>query len=323
MFLLILPLLGWLILLFRQKKRTVTFSGTSQISALSSTKDKVLIEMPVILRALCLLLIIICICRPQTFNVSRDIKSPGVDILLCMDTSGSMQALDFKLGKKSVDRLTAVKKVVSDFVKKREHDRIGLVVFGEYAFTQAPLTMDKGLLLNLIDHMEIGMAGDSTAVGSALAIAGKRIKDIPAKSKIIILLTDGRNNAGDVTPKKAAEALKTLGIKIYTIGVGGKGEAPFKVRGIFGRERIIYQKVDLDETTLQEIAAIGNGRYFRAADSKQLAEIYDIIDRAEKTEVKVKEFFHFNELYVYFLIPALIILAIEIIVKNFLLRSIP
>ncbi|CAN2040656.1 Ca-activated chloride channel homolog [Candidatus Magnetomoraceae bacterium gMMP-15] len=321
MLLLFIALFLWLYLLYCQKKRTITFSGASQLKALAG-KGSYLIELPTILRTLCLVLLIFAVARPQTYNMSREIKSPGVDIVLCMDTSGSMQALDFKLNNESVDRLTAVKKVVSDFVKKRENDRISLIVFGEYAFTQAPLTQDKGLLLNLIENMKIGMAGDSTAIGSALAIAGKRIKDIPAKSKIVILLTDGVNNAGDITPKEAAEALEALNIKIYTIGVGGHGPAPFKVHGFFG-QKIIYREVDLDEKTLQQISSIGKGRYFRAADSDQLSEIYDLIDKAEKTEVKVKEFFHFRELYLYFLIPALILLALEMALKGFVIRSIP
>jgi len=300
----------------------MTFSQTSQLKKLAAKKDEFIIDLPLYLRILCMALLILTISRPQSYNISRDIKTPGVDILLCMDTSGSMQALDFKLGNTSVDRLTAVKKVVGDFIKKRDKDRIGLVIFGKYAFTQAPLTMDKGLLLSLVNRMEIGMAGDQTAIGSALAIAGKRIKDIPAKAKIVILLTDGESNAGDVTPIQAAEALKALNIKIYTIGVGSKGKAPFKVQDFFG-ERTIYQKVNLDETTLRQIADIGNGRYFRAANTKELSEIYDIIDREEKTEVKVKEFFHYRELYGYFLIPAMIILLLEIFIQAFVVRSIP
>jgi Ca-activated chloride channel family protein len=320
---LLIPLILWGYFLIRKRRqKTMTFSQTSLLKRLASKKDELIIDLPVYLRLLCMIFLILTICRPQSYNVSREIKSPGVDILLCMDTSGSMQALDFKLGKQSVDRLTAVKKVVSDFVKKRENDRIGLVVFGDYAFTQAPLTMDKGLLLNLIDRMDIGMAGDKTAIGSALAIAGKRIKDIPAKAKIVILLTDGRNNSGDITPSQAAEALEALNIKIYTIGVGGKGKAPFKVRGFFG-EKIVYQEVDLDEKTLRKIAQTGNGKYFRAADTEELSEIYDIIDREEKTEVKVKEFFHFKELYAYFLIPAMFICLLEIFIQAFVVRSLP
>jgi Ca-activated chloride channel family protein len=242
--------------------------------------------------------------------------------MLSLDTSGSMQALDFKLDGEPVSRLTAVKKVVRDFIKKREADRIGLVVFGEEAFTQSPLTMDKGLLMELVDKMEIGMAGDRTAIGSAIAVGGKRLKDLEAKSRILILLTDGRHNEGDITPEQAAEAVGALGVKLYTIGVGGKGPAPFRVKGIFGT-RIVHQRVDLDEETLKKIAQVGGGKYFRAADSDQLAEIYDIIDREEKTEVKVKEFFHFRELYPYFLVPALILFGLEIFLRSTLLRVLP
>jgi Ca-activated chloride channel family protein len=274
------------------------------------------------LRTACLVLLILAASRPQLYNVSRDIRSAGVDIMLCLDTSGSMRALDFELDGEPVSRLTAVKKVVSEFLKKREMDRIGLVVFGEEAFTQSPLTMDKGLLLSLVEDMEIGMAGDRTAIGSAIAIGGKRLKDLKAKSKILVLLTDGRNNAGDITPEQAADAVRALGVKIYAIGVGGKGPAPFKVKTLFGT-RIVHQRVDLDEKTLMDVAKIGDGKYFRAADSKRLSEIYDIIDREEKTEIKVKEFFHFRELYHYFLIPALILFGLEIFLRTTFLRVIP
>jgi len=270
----------------------------------------------------CLILLVISAARPQFYNVSREIRSPGVDIMLCLDTSGSMQALDFELNGDPVTRLTAVKKVVRDFIIKRQMDRIGLVVFGEAAFTQSPLTLDKGLLLGLVDKMEIGMAGDSTAIGSAIAIGGKRLKDLKAKARILILLTDGRNNAGEITPERAAEAVRSLGIKIYTIGVGGEGPAPFKVETLFGTQ-ILHQRVDLDERTLRRIAEIGEGRYFRAADSEQLSEIYDIIDKTEKTEVKIKEFFHFRELYTFFLIPALVLLILETALRATLVRVIP
>jgi len=279
-------------------------------------------KIPLSLRAGCLVFLVITAARPQLFNVSREVRSSGVDIILCVDTSGSMQAMDFKLNGEPVSRLTAVKKVVNEFIKKRETDRIGLVVFGEEAFTQSPLTMDKGLLLNLVEKMEIGMAGDRTALGSAIAIGGKRLKDLQAESKILILLTDGRHNAGDITPEQAADAVGALGIKIYTIGVGGKGPAPFRVKTIFGTG-IVHQQVDLDEETLRKVAEIASGKYFRAADSRELSEIYDTIDQAEKTEVKVKEFFHFRELYYYFLIPALLLFGLEILLRLTFLRVIP
>jgi len=313
---------GWLAFRIWKKPSALTYSMTSQIARLAGGSHNFISKAPLVLRTLCLVLLVVTAARPQLYNVSREVKSPGVDIMLCLDTSGSMQALDFELNGEPVSRLTAVKKVVSDFIKKRETDRIGLVVFGEEAFTQSPLTLDKGLLLELVSKMEIGMAGDRTAIGSAIAIGGKRLKDLQAKSKILIVLTDGRQNAGDVGPEQAAEAVNALGVKIYSIGVGGTGSAPFPVETPFGR-RIVRRKVDLDEDTLRRVAQKGGGKYFRAADSKQLEEIYDIIDREQKTEVKVKEFFHFQELYPYFLIPALLLFALELLFRNTILRLLP
>jgi Ca-activated chloride channel family protein len=313
---------GWLFFALRRKPASITYPMTSRMAELYGGGRQIRDKIPMLLRTVCLILLVMGAARPQFYNMSREIRSSGVDIMLSLDTSGSMQALDFQLDGDPVSRLIAVKKVVSEFIKKREMDRIGLVVFGEEAFTQSPLTLDKGLLLGLVEKMEIGMAGDSTAIGSAIAIGGKRLKDLKAKSKILILLTDGRHNAGDVTPEQAAEAVRALGVKIYTIGVGGDGPAPFRVNTMFGT-RIIHQRVDLDEVTLKKVARIGGGEYFRAADSKRLSEIYEIIDREEKTDVKVKEFFHFRELYPYFLIPAIILLGLEIFLKTTILRVIP
>ena len=313
---------AWLFFALRRKEAGISYSMTSRMAEIAGSGSRQWDKIPFLLRTACLILLVLAAARPQFYNTSREIKSPGVDIMLCLDTSGSMRALDFQLDLEPVSRLTAVKKVVSDFIKKREMDRIGLVVFGAEAFTQSPLTLDKGLLLGLVEKMEIGMAGDRTAVGSALAIGGKRLKDLKAKSRILILLTDGRSNAGEITPEEAAEAVRALGVKVYTIGVGGEGPAPFKVKSFFGT-RIIHQRVDLDETTLKSIAKIGGGKYFRAANQERLSEIYDIIDKEEKTEVIVKEFFHFRELYRFFLIPALILLMLEILLKNTILRVIP
>lgn len=321
--LILLPVAAaWLILSLIRKPSGLTFSFTSKLMQMADNRDRILARTPLILRLCCLILLVVAAARPQFYNVSRETTSPGVDIILCLDTSGSMRALDFKLDSKPVTRLTAVKKVVSDFIEKRKTDRIGLIVFGEEAFTQSPLTMDKGLLLELIKRMEIGMAGDRTAIGSAIAIGGKRLKELKAKSRILILLTDGRNNAGEITPEQAAEAVGILGIKIYSIGVGGEGPAPFKIQTVFG-ERLIQQRVDLDEKTLKNVARIGGGKYFRASNSKSLSEIYEIIDQAEKTEVKVKEFFHFKELFAYFLVPALFLLIIESLLRLTVLRVLP
>ncbi len=316
---LLVAVAAWLVYALRRRPAGITYSMASAMAQLAGGGSRRRAKAPLFLRALCLVLLVLGSARPQLYNVSREIRSPGVDIMLCLDTSGSMQALDFRLDDEPVTRLTAVKKVVTDFVKKRELDRIGFVVFGEEAFTQSPLTLDKGLLLGLVDQMEIGMAGDRTAIGSAIAIGGKRLKDLKAKSKILILLTDGRHNTGDVTPQEAAEAVSALGIKLYTIGVGGRGPAPFRVRTVFGT-RLVHQEVDLDEETLRKVAGIGGGKYFRAADSEELSEIYDMIDREEKTEIKVKEFSHFRELYYYFLIPALFLFTVEILLRNTVLR---
>jgi Ca-activated chloride channel family protein len=322
LFVLLAGVVGWVLYTFWKKPAGITHSITARLAELAGRGSGWRQHILPAVRAGCLILLVLTAARPQLYNVAREIRSPGVDIIMCLDTSGSMQALDFKLDDKPVSRLTAIKKVVSEFIKKREVDRIGLVVFGEEAFTQAPLTLDKGLLLGLVEKMTIGMAGDRTAIGSALAIGGKRLKDLKAPSKILILLTDGRSNAGDLTPEQAAEAVRALGVKIYTIGVGGRGPAPFPVQSLFGTQ-IVQRQVDLDEATLKKIAAIGGGKYFRATDTAGLEEIYDSIDHAEKTEVKVKEFFNFRELYPYFLIPALILLGLEILLKTTVLRTVP
>jgi Ca-activated chloride channel homolog len=308
--------------LFMRKPPAVDFSLASRLARISGSSGSIMAGIPGGLRVLSLILLIIAAARPQMYNVSREVLSPGVDIMLCLDTSGSMAGLDFELDGKPATRLTAVKKVVNDFIMKRPNDRIGIVVFGQEAFTQAPLTMDKGLLLSLVDNMQIGMAGDSTAIGSALAISGKRLKDLSAPSKVVVLLTDGNSNTGEITPQEAANALKALKIKVYTIGVGGKGETPFLVDTPFGKQ-LVYQRVDLNEDALKEIAAATGGRSFLASNTGDLSKIYGIIDSLEKREVKIKEFFHYQELYLYFLIPALAALAMEFLLKATFLRVLP
>lgn len=313
---------GWLICRLKRKPIGMTYSMTTLASRLAGRTGQWVGKIPLILRTGCLVFLVLAAARPQLYNVSREIQSSGVDIMLCLDTSGSMQALDFTLGGEPVSRLTAVKKVVNAFIQKREMDRIGLVVFGTEAFTQSPLTLDKGLLMDLVKRMKIGIAGEKTAIGSAIAVGGKRLKDLKAKSKILILLTDGRQTAEGLTPREAAEAVYAMGIKIYTIGVGGTEPAPFPVQTPFGM-KIIRQRVDLDEGTLMKIAEIGHGQYFRAAETDQLQEIYDIIDQQEKTEVKVKEFFHYQELYAWFLVPSILLLMLEIAMCTTVLRTIP
>jgi Ca-activated chloride channel family protein len=242
--------------------------------------------------------------------------------MLALDTSGSMRALDFIEEEKRITRLTVVKGVVSKFIENRPTDRIGMVVFGEQAYTQCPLTLDQGILQSFLSKLEIGMAGDSTAIGSAIGIAVKRLKDLDSASKVIILLTDGRNNAGTLVPLQAAQTAKTFGIKIHTIGVGTEGKAPFLVNSIFG-QRYVYQEVDIDETTLTEISKITGGQYFRATDLESLQNIYKQIDEMEKSEVKVIDHSEYKELFHYFLVPGLMFLLLEVGLSNTLLRRIP
>ena len=289
-FLLLIPVLLWAGASLKKRPPAVTYSAASRLSLIAGKNAEIRARIPLALRTLALVFLVAAIARPQTVDSSREIKTPGVDIILCLDASESMTQPDFAIDGQRVNRLTAVKKVVNDFVKRRETDRIGLVVFGDYAFTQAPLTLDKGLLLNLIENLRIGMAGRKTAIGDALGVAGKRIKDIPAMSKVVILLSDGENTAGDMTPQSAAEALAALGIKIYTIGMG-------------------TQQAGSKE--LAQIAAIGQGKYYHASNTEQLDSIYKEIDKAEKTEAKVKEFFHYKEHFQWFLLAALAFALME------------
>ena len=320
LFLLALPLLAFQVR--RDYQSTVHFPSLATLKTLRPSSVDLYAGLPFIIRFLAIALLIIALARPQEGHKSTEILSVGVDIMLALDTSGSMRALDFIEEEKRVTRLTVVKGVVSKFIENRPTDRIGMVVFGEQAYTQCPLTLDQGILKTFLSKLEIGMAGDSTAIGSAIGIAVKRLKDLDSASKIIILLTDGRNNAGTLAPIQAAQTAKTFGIKIHTIGVGTKGKAPFLVNSIFG-QRYVYQEVDIDETTLTEISEITGGQYFRATDLESLQNIYKQIDGMEKSEVKVIDHSEYKELFHYFLVPGLMFLLLEIGLSNTLFRRIP
>ena len=320
LFLLTIPLLAFQVR--RDYQSTVHFPSLATLKTLRPSSVDLYAGLPFIIRFLAIALLIIALARPQEGHKSTEILSIGVDIMLALDTSGSMRALDFIEEEKRITRLTVVKGVVSKFIENRPNDRIGMVVFGEQAYTQCPLTLDQGILQSFLSKLEIGMAGDSTAIGSAIGIAVKRLKDLDSASKIIILLTDGRNNAGTLAPIQAAQTAKTFGIKIHTIGVGNKGKAPFLVNSIFG-QRYVYQEVDIDETTLTEISEITGGQYFRATDLESLQNIYKQIDEMEKSEVKVIDHSEYKELFHYFLVPGLMFLLLEISLSNTLLRRIP
>jgi Ca-activated chloride channel family protein len=244
------------------------------------------------------------------------VLTEGINIILAVDLSESMAALDFRREGRIVNRLEAVKGVVGDFVQQRTGDRIGMVVFGTEAYTQLPLTRDYNAIVSMLDRLKIGAAGKNTAIGDAIGISLKRLSDIESESNIIILLTDGQSNAGQLSPRAASEIAMETGVKIYTIGVGTRGQAPFLVRDpVFG-ERYVYQQVTIDEETLKAIADNTDGLYFRAEDTEGLATIYDRIDALEKTEVEVKTFSEFNDLYSFFLLPAFVLLAVWAVLAN-------
>ena len=300
----------------------VRFSSLDNLKRLKKSTSVFLRYVLLALRCLAIAFLVMALARPQSGTKASEVLTEGIDIVLCLDTSGSMQALDFKWNDERQNRLQVVKKVVSDFIKGRKNDRIGMVVFGEEAFTQCPLTLDYGVILSFLDQVEIGMAGDSTAIGSALGTCVKRLKELESKSKVVILLTDGRNNAGGVSPGTAADIAKTFNIKTYTIGVGTEGEVPFLVDTIFGK-KYVYQRVDLDEDTLKEIAEITGGTYFRATNTRALEEIYKQIDKLEKTKVEVKEYMEYEELFGWFLLPGLACILLEIILSNTRFKKIP
>ena len=312
------------VLLRRNKRGTaaIRFSNLAPFHQIPNTRRAALRQVLLVLRCLGLGLCVVALARPQAGQKETEVITEGVDIMLCLDTSGSMRALDFQLGKDRVDRLSVVKKVVEDFIRKRQDDRIGMVIFGAQAFTQCPLTMDYGVLLSFLQRTEIGMAGDTTAIGSALATSVKRLKDVAGKAKIVILLTDGRSNAGKVQPDTAAEIARTYGVKVYTIGVGVEGKSPFLVDTLFGKD-YVYEKVDLDEDTLKSIAGITGGQYFRATSAAGLEEIYGEIDRMEKTEARVKEYTEYEELFHRFAIPGLLLILAEFVLASTRFRKIP
>jgi Ca-activated chloride channel family protein len=261
-------------------------------------------------------LLILALAGPQWGQDVSTVVSQGVNIVLCVDLSESMAALDFKSGDKVLNRLQAVKGVVQEFVRGRESDRIGLVVFGSEAYTQLPLTRDYHAVTQALDRMDIGMAGKTTAMGDALGISIKRIKDVESKSNVLILLTDGRSNSGELPPESAAEIAARAGIKIYAIGVGGKAPAPFIVNDPrFGR-RVAYIQADLDEEGLTALSEKTGGLYFRAENLEGLDRVSKTIDSLEKNEAKVKVYGEYEELYPWFALPAFLLLGIWVVLTN-------
>ncbi len=297
---------------FKRKNRgQIIFSSLKNLKQLKPSSSIKMRRLLIILRMIAISLLIIAIMRPQKGIEETKIKKQGIDIILCIDISGSMLAQDFVLNGKRRNRLDVVKNVVRDFINKRSNDRIGLVVFAGRAYTQCPLTLDYDVLLKFLDRLDIGMIEDGTAVGDGIATALARLKDMRAKSKVIILLTDGVNNAGMVDPANAAELAKALNIKIYTIGVGSKDRVPFPAQDFFGNKIYQWAVIDIDESSLQQIAKLTGAKYFLATDTNALKEIYDKINRLEKTELEAPLYSDYKELFIPFALLGLIILLVE------------
>lgn len=300
------------------RRSAVAFPELSRLLAVSKSRWVRFQHVPFLCRVLAVICLVCALARPQAGRGEVKRTSDGLDIELVIDTSGSMRALDFEINGKRHDRLDVVKQVIRQFIAKRGDDRIGMVVFGTYAFAQAPLTLDHDVLLRFLDSVEIGMAGEETAIGDAVGVASNRLKEIKAKSKVVILLTDGKNTAGKIDPREVAKAAKTVGVKVYTIGVGSNGLVPVPTEA-----GIRQVKMELDEQLLEDVATTTGGRYFRATDTAKLMEIYDTIDQLEKTKVETPSFQMRDERYALFLWPGLFLLIFEVLLGLTRLRRLP
>ena len=313
-------------ILYHRRRRTQPVMGHSSLLALQAIEPSWALKSKWILPVLkysALGLMIVALARPQWGTQQMIVKTEGINIILAVDLSESMAALDFKRKGQVVDRLEAIKGVIRDFIATRQGDRIGVVVFGTHAYTQLPLTRDYNTIATIVDRLQIGVAGKRTAIGDALGIALKRLADIPSQSNIIILLTDGRSNSGELTPEIAAGIAAQNQVKVYSIGVGSRGRVPFLIKDpIFG-ERYVYQRVDIDEKTLQQVAEQTGGLYFRAENLEGLTQIYDTIGQMEKTEVDVKAYAEYNEMYAYLVAAALVALGFWIVLINTRFLKIP
>mgnify|MGYP001386782687 CR=1 FL=1 len=317
--LLLLPAVAW----YRYRRRQLHYTSLKMptleaVRGMRSWKGALQHTLP-FLRALAFVSLVFALARPQLTLKEETITAEGIDIFLALDLSSSMLAQDFK-----PDRLEASKKVAIEFVGKRQYDRIGLAVFAGEAFTQCPLTTDHRVLIDFIENLRCGMLEDGTAIGMGLATAVNRIKDSQVKSKVIILLTDGVNNSGYIKPLTAAEIAKEFGVKVYTIGVGQEGEALTPIsRRSDGRYVFGLARVEIDEELLRQIAGLTGGKYFRATTARSLEAIYDEIDRLEKTEIEVTTVKRYSEEFYRFVWVAVLLLALELLLRYAVLRTLP
>jgi len=329
--LLALPVIVYLGYVRRRTKAAVLYSSVEAFRTLKPSLVHRLRRLPDILRVLVLALVIVGLARPQKGQESVVVSTEGIAVQMVVDISGSMMAEDMQLGGQRMNRLEALKRVFRSFVAGgegldgRPNDVIGMVAFARYPDARCPLTLDHGVLVQLIDATKIvtERSEDGTAIGEAMALGIDRMKDAEVKSKVMILLTDGQNNCGDAQPVEAARIAKALGIKIYTIGAGTRGFAPYPVKLPSGETVLQRVPVDIDETTLKEIADLTGGKYFRATDGDSLARIYGEIDKLEKTKTESVKYLDYTELFSFFLFPGLGLLVIEHALRSTRFRKIP
>ena len=321
--LLVLPPLLALLSGARGQAPAVVYSSLAPLRASGKPRRARRGNLLLSLLLLGLALLIVALARPQLGKTLSRVQASGIDIILALDVSRSMLAEDLSIGNERANRIEAVKKVTQKFIESRPNDRIGILCFAGRPYLVSPLTLDHDWLLQNLERVRIGLVEDGTAIGSAIASAANRLKDKEAKSKIVVLLTDGDNNAGKVTPATAAEAAKALGIKVYTVGAGTRGFAPVPVQDMFGRT--VYQnvKVEVDEKTLKEIAAITGAEYYRATDGKSLEEIFGQIDKLEKSTVELDQYKQYRDLFPWFVAPGFALVALEMLLGQTIWRRLP
>ena len=315
---LLVPMIGYYVWRTLQGGAAIRISSVAGVVRAPRTVRYYLRHLPFVLRAAAFALLVVALARPQDVEQNVRTNTEGIDIMLAIDVSGSMLARDFK-----PDRITAAKEVAGSCIADRYGDRIGLVAFAGEAFTQSPLTTDQSTLQTLLARIRSGLIEDGTAIGNGLATAINRLRESDAKSKVIILLTDGVNNRGEIAPRTAAEIAKAQGIRVYTIGVGTEGMAPYPAMDMFGNITFVNQKVEIDEKTLTAISDMTGGQYFRATDKAKLKAIYDEINQLEKSKVEVTEHVSYHELYLAWVLAALGLLLAEFLFANLVLKRIP
>lgn len=313
----LIPMIIWYIVKMRKSQASFRLSSTQGFSKIPEGARIRLRHLPFLFRILAIIFLIIAMARPQSSNSWSSSKTEGIDIMMSLDISSSMLAEDLK-----PNRLQAAKDVAASFISGRPNDNIGLVIFSAESFTQCPLTTDHSVLLNLLNQVQCGMIDDGTAIGHGIATSVDRLRNSHSKSKVIILLTDGSNNMGEIAPLTAAQIAKTFGIRIYTIGVGARGTAPYPFKTAAGI-KYINIPADVDAKTLTQIADITGGKYFRATNTEALREIYKEIDKMEKTKLKTQQYSQRNEAYMPFAIIGLLCLLLGMLTKYTIFRNIP